>query len=117
MVYAVDMVYTVDTVDTVDTIQTALHCLNSSWAGGTDVAEIANIGYVVDWVEEAYWADGAEMALHMNALFDFDRLGHKELKRCSIWWAFGALCRIGRMGRIWMGWMDFLYSLDCCYDY
>ena len=54
MVYAVDMVYTVDTVDTVDTIQTALHCLNSSWAGGTDVAEIANIGYVVDWVEGAY---------------------------------------------------------------
>ena len=40
MVYAVDMVYTVDTVDT---IQTAFHCLNSSWAGGTDVAEIANM--------------------------------------------------------------------------
>ena len=51
MVYAVDMVYTVDTVDT---IQTAFHCLNSSWAGGTDVAEIANMGYVVDWVEGAY---------------------------------------------------------------
>ena len=51
MVYAVDMVYTVDTVDT---IQTAFHCLNSSWAGGTDVSEIANMGYVVDWVKGAY---------------------------------------------------------------
>ena len=56
IVYTVDMVYAVDigyTVDTVDTIQTAFHCLNSSWAGGTDVAEIANMGYVVDWVEGA----------------------------------------------------------------
>ena len=47
------------------------------------MAEIANVGYVVDEAEEADWADGAdradgtdktdvaEMALRMNALFYF----------------------------------------------
>ena len=28
-------------------------CSNSSWVGGTDVAEIAYVGYVVDGVERA----------------------------------------------------------------
>ena len=40
--HTIDMVNTVDMVDTLDTvyaIQTALHLLNSSWAGGTDVAD------------------------------------------------------------------------------
>ena len=69
MIYTVDMVYTVDTGDTVDTIDTvnvvynfltALHCFNSSWAGGTHLAEISIIGHVVDRVEEADWADGAD---------------------------------------------------------
>ena len=56
------------------------------------MAEIANMGYVVDEAEGADWADGAdradgtdetdvaEMALRMNALFYFDCLGQKELK-------------------------------------
>ena len=59
------------------------------------MAEIANMGYVVDEAEEANWADGAEradgidetdvteMALSMNALFYFDSLGHKELKNIA----------------------------------
>ena len=58
------MVYTVDMVGTVDTrytIQTALHYIaHSSWAGETNVAEIANMRYVVDGVEGADWADGAD---------------------------------------------------------
>ena len=37
IVYTVDMVNIVDTVDTVYTVQTAFHCLNTSWAGRTDV--------------------------------------------------------------------------------
>ena len=53
------------------------------------------MGYVVDEVEEAYWADGAdradgtnetdmaEMALRMNALIYFDSLGHKEFKNIA----------------------------------
>ena len=56
------------------------------------MAEIANMGYVVDEVEEAYWADGAdgtnetdmaEITLRMNALFYFDSLGHKEFKNIA----------------------------------
>ena len=55
----VDMVYTNDTVDTVDTVQ-CLYCLyysncsmrsKSSWDDGTNVAEIANMGYVFDGVQ------------------------------------------------------------------
>ena len=56
------------------------------------MAEITNVGYVVDKAEGAHWADGAdgtdetdmaEMALHMNALFYFDCLGHKECKNLA----------------------------------
>ena len=63
--------------------------MNSSWADETDVAENTDMGYVVDGVEGAHWADGAdrdegtdvaEMALRMNALLYFDCMGHKELK-------------------------------------
>ena len=39
------------------------------------MAEIAGLG--------ADWADGAEMAQRMNALFYFDCLGHKELKNIA----------------------------------
>ena len=48
------------------------------------MAEIANMGYVVDEAEEADGADGtdetdvAEMAVCMNALFYFDCLNHKD---------------------------------------
>ena len=48
------------------------------------MAEIANMGYVVDEADGADMADRtdkidlAEMALHMNALFYFECLGHKE---------------------------------------
>ena len=65
MVSTTDMVYTVSTIDTVDTvytIQTAFHCLNSGWVGRTDEAEIANMGYVVDKVEGADWADKGDGA-------------------------------------------------------
>ena len=76
MVGIVDMVCTVDTVDTLYTIQTALHYIaHSSWAGETNVAEITIMGYVVDGVKGADWADGThgtEMALRMNALIYFD---------------------------------------------
>ena len=41
-------------------------CSNSSWVGGTDVAEIAYVGYVVDGVEGP-----AEMEQRINALFHF----------------------------------------------
>ena len=56
------------------------------------MAEIANMGYVVDEAEGADWADGADrpngtdetnvakMALRMSALFCFDCLGHKKFK-------------------------------------
>ena len=56
------------------------------------MAEIADMGYVVDEAEGAYWADGtdrtdendvAEMALRMNALFYFYCLGHKEFKNIA----------------------------------
>ena len=59
------------------------------------MAEIANMGYVVDEAEEGDWADRAdradgtdetdvaEMALRMNALFYFDCLDHKEFKRIA----------------------------------
>ena len=59
------------------------------------MAEIAIMGYLVDRVEGAYWADGAdrgdatygadvaEMSIRMNALFYFDCLGHKELKNIA----------------------------------
>ena len=61
----------------------------SSWDDGTNVAEIANMGYVFDGVQGTDRAkrdradmgdatDVAEMALHMNALFYFECLGHKE---------------------------------------
>ena len=56
----------------------------SSWDDGTNVAEIANMGYVFDGVQVTDRADMgdatdvAEMALHMNALFYFECLGHKE---------------------------------------
>ena len=56
------------------------------------MAEIANnMGYVVDGVERADWADGtdvAEVALRMNALLYFDCLGQIY----SIQWVLGALC-------------------------
>ena len=44
------------------------------------MAEIANMGCVVDKAEGADWADVAEMTLRkrMNALFYFDRLVHKQ---------------------------------------
>ena len=53
------------------------------------MAEIANMGYVVDEAQGTYWADWAdrtdetdvaEMALRMHAQFYFDCLGHKEFK-------------------------------------
>ena len=56
------------------------------------MAEIANMGYVVDRVEGADWADeadgtdgtnGAEMALCMNVLFYFDCFGHKAFKNIA----------------------------------
>ena len=56
----------------------------SSWDDGNNVAEIANMGYVFDGVQVTDRADMgdatdvAEMALHMNALFYFECLGHKE---------------------------------------
>ena len=61
----------------------------SSWDDGTNVAEIANMGFVFDGVQgtdRAEWdraemgdtTDVAEMALRMNALFYFECLGHKE---------------------------------------
>ena len=64
--------------------------MNSSWADETDVAENTDMGYVVDGVEGAHWADGAdrdegtdvaEMALRMNALFYFDCWGYKEFNK------------------------------------
>ena len=51
------------------------------------MAEIALMGYVVDEAEGADKADEtdetymAEIALHINALFYLDCLGHKDLKR------------------------------------
>ena len=86
--------------------------MNSSWADETDVAENADMGYVVDGVEGADWADGAdrddgtdvaEMALRMNALFYFDCLGQKELKDIAYngLWKPYAVTRMGRTdGRI-----------------
>ena len=61
----------------------------SSWDDGTNVAEIANMGFVFDGVhgtdraerdraEMGDTTDVAEMALRMNALFYFECLGHKE---------------------------------------
>ena len=53
------------------------------------MAEISNVGYVVDETEGSDWADGsdetdvAEMTLRMNALFYFDCLGYKELKNIA----------------------------------
>ena len=50
----------------------------SSWDDGTNVAEIANMGYVFDGVQVTDRADMgdatdmAEMALRMNALFYFE---------------------------------------------
>ena len=64
--------------------------MSSSWADETDVAENADMGYVVDGVEGADWADGAdrddgtdvaEMALRMNAQLCFDCLSQKEFKK------------------------------------
>ena len=76
------------------------------------MAEIANMGYVVDEAVWADWADGAdradgtneidmaEMALHnMNTLFYFDCLGHKEFKNI----AYNALWSDGWMDG--MGWI------------
>ena len=54
------------------------------------MADIANMGYLVDAAEGADWADGArradradgtdgtDMGPHMNALFFFECLVHKE---------------------------------------
>ena len=78
------------------------------------MAEIANMGYVVDEAVWADWADGAdradgtneidmaEMALHnMNTLFYFDCLGHKEFKNI----AYNALWELYAV--TWSdGWMD-----------
>ena len=79
------------------------------------MAEIADMGYVVDRVKGADWADGAdrgdgtvgtdvaEMALRMNALFYFDCLGQKELKDIAYngLWKPYAVTRMGRTdGRI-----------------
>ena len=59
------------------------------------MAEIANMGYVVDRVGGLFWADGAdrgdgtdgtdvaEMSVPINALFYFDCLGHKQLKNIA----------------------------------
>ena len=73
------------------------------------MGEIAKMGYVVDEAEGADWADGAEgtdetdvaeMALHMNALFYFDCLGHKEFKNIAyngLWEPYAVT--VGWMGR------------------
>ena len=59
------------------------------------MAEIANMGYVVDEAEEGDWADRAdradgtdethvaEMALRMNAQLCFDCLGQEEFKNIA----------------------------------
>ena len=44
------------------------------------MAEIANMGYMVDGVDRTDGTDVTEMALRMNAIFYFDCLGHKEFK-------------------------------------
>ena len=65
------------------------------------MAEIANMGYVVDEAQGTDWADGtdetdvAETALRMNtlrtnALFHYDCLGHQELKNRAMM-GFGSL--------------------------
>ena len=62
------------------------------------MAEITNIGYVVDWADGANRGNGtdgtdvAEMALRMNALIYFDCLGHKEFRKLLII-CFGSLPR------------------------
>ena len=49
-----------------------------------------------------------EMALRMSAQFNFDCLGHKELKKYSIQWALGALgANSGRTDHIPIDYYDY----------
>ena len=75
------------------------------------MAEVSDMGYMVDEAEGADWTDGADrtdetdvakMALRMNALFCFDCFCHEEFKNIAhneLWEPYAETLSDGWIGR------------------